>query len=296
MKQFLFVRLELILLTGVTALTGAACSGDRAPELHKQNTPLVLKKSPASQKVKLPPQPVEPDRFEIALDKAYGALSISQSAHSVEDWRLIAMQWSEAIALMKTVPARSPYKAIAQKKIVQYQQNLRYAQQQASRPILPYPDTAVAIIPAPPSPISSPFPNSVQTPPSLGGAASQGVFQAAIKNRYGGTPVIDVTFNGSEQFEMIVDTGASGTVITQQMASALRVVPVGRAKANTASDRNVEFAIGNINSIEVGGAVVKNVSVAIAPTANLDLGLLGQDFFGSYDVTIKRDVVEFRPR
>ena len=95
---------------------------------------------------------------------------------------------------------------------------------------------------------------------------------------------------------MIVDTGASGTVITQQMASALGVVPVGKAKANTASDRNVEFAIGYIKSIEVGGAVIHNISVAIAPSADLEMGLLGQDFFSNYDVTIKRDVVEFRTR
>lgn len=122
------------------------------------------------------------------------------------------------------------------------------------------------------------------------------MFQAVIKTRHGGTPVVDVIFNGGTPFEMIVDTGASGTVITQQMAAALGVVPIGKAKANTASDRNVEFAIGNISSIEVGGAVVNNVAVAIAPTANLDLGLLGQDFFSNYDITIKRDVVEFRPR
>ncbi len=286
MKHFSPVRLKLVLLTGVIALTGAACSSFRATQ-QPQNVPVVLKKLPLEQKAKLPPQP---DHFEKALDKAYGALSISQSAQSVEDWRLIARQWSEAIALMKTIPARSPNRAIAQKKIVQYRQNLQYAQQQASRPVQPYLDTAVAIIPAPSSVIA------VKTPLLNNGAANQGVFQAAIKNRYGGTPVIDVTFNGNEQFEMIVDTGASGTVITQQMASALRVVPTSRAKANTASDRNVEFAIGNVNSIEVGGAVVKNVPVAIAPTANLDLGLLGQDFFGNYDVTIKRDVVEFRPR
>lgn len=123
---------------------------------------------------------------------------------------------------------------------------------------------------------------------------NQKVFQALIKSRTGGTPVVDVNFNGVRQFEMIVDTGASGTVITQQMASALGVVSVGKARANTASDRNVEFEIGYIDSIEVGGAVIKHVPVAIAPSAALDIGLLGQDFFSNYDVTIKRDIVEFR--
>lgn len=279
MKRVLCVRLELVLLTGILELAGTACSSFQATNLPSQNTQVVIQQLPPPAKVKLPP--VESDRFEQGLDKAYGAITITQSAQSTEDWRLIAMQWSEAISLMKTVPARSPNKAIAQKKIIQYQKNLKYAQQQAIRPIPLRPEPEeVAIVPA--------------APPEV--VASSGVFQVAIKSRKGGTPVVDVTFNGSQQFEMIVDTGASGTVITQQMAAALRVAPIGTATANTASDRNVEFFIGRVNSIAVGGAVVNNVPVAIAPTANLDIGLLGQDFFSNYDVTIKRDVVEFRTR
>ncbi len=286
MKRYLPVRLKLILLTGILALTGVACSS-RLTKLPVQNTQVAIEKSPAPPTAKSPPSPMEPDRFEMALDKAYGALTISQSAQGAEDWHLIATQWKEAISLMKTVPARSPNKAIAQKKIVQYQQNLKYAQQQAIRPVPSRPEPVVAVIPE--------VRIAVPAPPMLAVPAS-GVFQAAIKNRHGGTPVVDVIFNGGQQFEMIVDTGASGTVITQQMAAALGIVPIGRTKANTASDRNVEFAIGNVSSMEVGGAVVNNIPVAIAPTANLDLGLLGQDFFSNYDVTIKRDVVEFRPR
>jgi aspartyl protease family protein len=56
----------------------------------------------------------------------------------------------------------------------------------------------------------------------------------------------------------------------------------------------VEFDVGLVQSINVAGAVTDNVAVAIAPA--LDIGLLGQDFFGQYDVTIKEDVVEFRER
>lgn len=292
MKRFLSLRLELILLTGILGLIGTACNSFNAAKLpKKQNPQVAIEPFAIPQTAKLPPpQVVELDRFESALDKAYGALTITQSAQGAEDWRLIAAQWSEAIALMKTVPARSPYKLIAQKKIIQYQQNLKYAQQQVIRPIPPRPAPVRAIMPT-----ASIVRTPVQSPPILA-PTSSGVFQAAIKTRHGGTPVVDVTFNGSTQFEMIVDTGASGTVITQPMAAILGVVPIGKATANTASDRNVEFSIGNVNSIEVGGAVVNNVPVAIAPTANLDLGLLGQDFFSNYDVTIKRDVVEFRPR
>jgi len=292
MKRIISLRLELILLTGILGLIGTACSSFNAAKLpKKQNPQVAIEPLAMPQAAKLPPPQLEPDeRFESALDKAYGALTITQSAQGTEDWLLIAAQWSEAIALMKTVPAHSPYKLIAKKKIIQYQQNLKYAQQQVVRPIPPRSAPVRAIIPT-----ASIARTPVQPPPILA-PTSSGVFQAAIKARHGGTPVVDVTFNGSTQFEMIVDTGASGTVITQQMAAVLGVVPIGKTTANTASDRHVEFSIGNVDSIEVGGAVVNNVAVAIAPTANLDLGLLGQDFFSNYDVTIKRDVVEFRPR
>lgn len=120
-------------------------------------------------------------------------------------------------------------------------------------------------------------------------------FSAPIKRRIGGTPIIDVTFNGKQRFEMIVDTGASGTVITQRMARLLGVIAVGKAKANTASAQSVEFPIGYVNSMEAAGVKIKKVPVAIAG-AELKNGLLGHDFFGNYDITIKSDVVEFRPR
>ncbi|MGC9524350.1 MAG: retropepsin-like aspartic protease family protein [Limnospira sp.] len=121
-----------------------------------------------------------------------------------------------------------------------------------------------------------------------------GVFQAQILRRQAGIPVIQVVFNGRQPFEMMVDTGASGTVITPIMAEVLGVIPTGRGLADTPSQRGVEFEVGLVDSIEVGGATANNIAVAIAPA--LDVGLLGQDFFGEYDVTIKEDVVEFRTR
>jgi aspartyl protease family protein len=120
------------------------------------------------------------------------------------------------------------------------------------------------------------------------------VFQAQILRRQAGIPVIQVVFNGRQPFEMMVDTGASGTVITPIMAEVLGVIPTGRGLADTPSQRGVEFEVGLVDSIEVGGATANNIAVAIAPA--LDVGLLGQDFFGEYDVTIKEDVVEFRTR
>jgi|GEM_PF-1317783 aspartyl protease family protein len=139
-------------------------------------------------------------------------------------------------------------------------------------------------------PESEPLPEADAIVPSEGG-----VYQAQIIRRINGSiPVIEALFNNQQSFEMLVDTGASNTVITPIMAEFLGVIPTGRDVANTPSARGVEFDVGLVQSINVAGAVTDNVAVAIAPA--LDIGLLGQDFFGQYDVTIKEDVVEFRER
>jgi clan AA aspartic protease (TIGR02281 family) len=127
----------------------------------------------------------------------------------------------------------------------------------------------------------------------LPSAAKSGVFQAKIKRRIANIPVIDVTFNGKQQFEMMVDSGASLTVITPEMAKALGIVPKGKMRANTPNGQ-ATMDVGEVSSVQAGGLEVKNVSVAIAP--KLEIGLLGHDFFGNKDITIKEDVVEFRNR
>lgn len=121
-----------------------------------------------------------------------------------------------------------------------------------------------------------------------------GIVRVPIKYRASGTPVVDVMFNGSRTFEMLVDTGATGTVITPQMAAALAVEESGTAIVSTASARDVEMPLGIVDSIAVGGVTIRNVEVGISDA--LDLGLLGQDLLAQYDVTIRNDVIEFHTR
>lgn len=120
-----------------------------------------------------------------------------------------------------------------------------------------------------------------------------GAFQVPIKRRASGIPVIDVVFNGNQTFEMMLDTGASGTVITPKMAQALGVKQEGTARVETPNAKDVEFPIGRVASIKAGNAVINNVAVAISPT--LEIGLLGQDFVSKYEVTIKKEIIEFTP-
>lgn len=131
---------------------------------------------------------------------------------------------------------------------------------------------------------------SAQTPRK----PSHGVVTAKIKRRIAATPVIEVTFNGDRKFDMIVDTGASGTLITRQMANALRIRPTGYMQVGIADGSVVRMPVGTVRSLAVNGLTAKNLEVTIAD--RMDIGLLGHDFFGNYDLKIKRDVIEFYPR
>lgn len=113
---------------------------------------------------------------------------------------------------------------------------------------------------------------------------------ARIKRGDDLTPRIEVTFNDDYKEEMVLDTGASLTTITQDMAKTLKVKPVGEGVFILADGKKVKMPIGEVKSIEVGGAKVDNVKVAIGGGD----ALLGQNFYGDREVLIKRDVVEFR--
>jgi predicted aspartyl protease len=250
--------------------------------------------------------PATPDSYALAIARASSAFNISQSAQSKDDWYLVAERWQQAIEFMAAVPKSSKHHAEAALKLTDYRRNLAFAQQQADRPAAsgsggvvvqssqsrPSATPNGAIASASATPITA-LPPAQGTPRSGGSAGT--AFFAPIVRRAGNTPVIAVTFNGSQTYEMILDTGASGTLITPQMASSLGVRSVGETSVDTASAQGVSFSLGYVDSIEVGGAVAQNVLVAMGGPA-LELGLLGHDFFGNYDIIIRENEVEFQQR
>ncbi len=284
------MRLSLLFVTGFLATAVVACT---STPVAQQPSPIATPTATALPKAKPQSTPANrPDPFQRGLDRASSAQALGRSAQSQDDWRLASTRWQQAVDLMSAVPNSSPHYARAQRKLPEYRQNLAIARQQASRAV-PVTNPPVAIAAAPQAdPVAVNRPPD-PAPPSLSGA--EGVHRAPIVRRAGGTPVIRVTFNGGQQYEMIVDTGASGTLITQPMAAALGVVPVGQARVNTASAQNVVFPLGYVRSIEVDGVRANNVLVAVAGS-ELPIGLLGHDFFGEFDVTIRASEVEFRRR
>ncbi|MDF5728670.1 MAG: retropepsin-like aspartic protease [Rhizonema sp. PD38] len=115
---------------------------------------------------------------------------------------------------------------------------------------------------------------------------------AIIKRRDGGCPIIDVTFDGDREEEMMLDTGASQTIINKKTADNLKVKPIGEKHFVMASGKLEKMPIGYVNSIEAGGVKVDNIEVAILDS-NKEIGLLGQNFFEKYDIIIQRDAIEF---
>ncbi len=127
-------------------------------------------------------------------------------------------------------------------------------------------------------------------------AAEASIIRVPIKYRLRGVPVVEVIFNNDYPliFDMLLDTGASMTLITQRMADALRIVPSGSCQGGVADGSFAIFNLGWVKSVAVQTAVVYNIQVAIAPRSNE--GLLGQDFLAHYNVRILENEVEFHPR
>lgn len=280
----------LMLLTGMVTVMSMACSSEKATESpnvkveSKVNASVATSGATAGAKSKIvtvkqnQAQVVVEDSYEEAKAIATRAKSIGESAQSRDDWKLVSSQWQKVMQLLKAVPTSSPNYAKAQAKLKEYQEQADYAAKQA--------DPRVKQVS-----LASKCTTKVST-----SATSGTVIRVPIKRREFGTLVIDVTLtnaNIKQTFEMMLDTGASGTAITQEMAARLKVESFAVAKVSTAAGGAL-IGVGCLDAVQVGGASLKNVPVGIPP--GLSIGLLGQDFFSRYDMTIKNNFVEFRVR
>jgi predicted aspartyl protease len=94
---------------------------------------------------------------------------------------------------------------------------------------------------------------------------------------------------------MLFDTGASKSLITLSMAASLRLIPTQIISVRIANGSVVILPVAQVKSQEIDGRFKIDVPVAVAP-AEAEFGLLGQDFYKGYDVSIKENVIEFHRR
>ncbi|MEO1636010.1 MAG: retropepsin-like aspartic protease [Cyanobacteria bacterium J06631_9] len=218
--------------------------------------------------------------YNEGINLASSADALSQSAFSPDDWGLIVSRWQRAAQQMDQVaPGTANYEE-AQAKSANYTQRAEAAQAQIAelQTVTYVPLPASARRTAPPAATSQPAATSSSSDDS------QQRVRVPIVRRLHGTPVVRVTFNGVREYEMILDTGASRTLITRPMADDLGVVTIDRMIASTASAAEVTFEVGQLSSMSLGGITLNDARVSIGET--VDVGLLGNDFFRGYDVNI----------
>lgn len=116
-----------------------------------------------------------------------------------------------------------------------------------------------------------------------------------ILRREAGVPVVSVLFNG-RPYDMLFDTGASVIVLPGRIGRELGLQSSGSMFVTTASASRVEFGVAQVASVQLGSLVMNNLDVAIDRNDTLEMGLLGQNFFSNYDLTIRQDTIEFSHR
>lgn len=267
----------LVVLSGILALSNTACQSTEPaiPGSDSTKTTVAFPSPSPSATPQPQPQPTaspvtatpKKDTYQDAIAAASGAITISESAVSRDDWSLVANRWQEAINLLKVVPTSSANSAKAKAKLTEYKRHLAVAQEKAT----PVPEK----------------PKQGDTSPKF--------FSVPVKARLAGIPVVEVTFNGKHKFDMVFDTGASGTLVTTSAAYTLQLQSVGTKQITVADGARLELPITFVPSMEVDSRLKRKVEVTVAPPS-MPIGLLGQDFFQGYDIAIKEKVIEFRKR
>lgn len=111
------------------------------------------------------------------------------------------------------------------------------------------------------------------------GEASTVVLQRGLDGHYRSEAFI----NG-KKVDVLVDTGATGVAISQQLADQLGLKSVTAIGVNTANGGSVGYIV-RLRSVKIGGIEESNVSAMIAPNLEGDV-LLGMSFLGRLDVRL----------
>jgi len=93
----------------------------------------------------------------------------------------------------------------------------------------------------------------------------------------------EALING-EKVDVLVDTGATGVAISQDVADKLNLKSIDAIRTNTANGDSVGYMV-RLKSVKLGGVDAQDVSAMIAPSLDGDV-LLGMSFLGRMDVRL----------
>jgi clan AA aspartic protease (TIGR02281 family) len=233
------------------------------------------------------------DRYQDALNTAAAARAVSETALAKEDWSLVADRWQESINQLKAVPKNSINYSLATKILPQFQQNLSHARQKAVNFKAPKASQLSSDLKN--SDLTKKISNVDQSTPVVITKVEQSAsFSLPIVAKNNNVPVVEVVINGRDRISMMLDTGASKTLLTKGVAERLKLVSAGKTKAKTANG-TAEFDIVKLDSVEFGQGKVTDLSVAVGDDS-LNYGLLGHDVYKGYDITLTEDSVLFKKR
>jgi len=90
----------------------------------------------------------------------------------------------------------------------------------------------------------------------------------------------------------MVDTGATGVAISQQVADRLGLQSRAAVRTQTANGESISY-MTRLDSIRIGGVEARDVSAMIAPGLGGDV-LLGMSFLGRMDVRLYQGTMTIR--
>lgn len=136
------------------------------------------------------------------------------------------------------------------------------------------------------------------SPEAAGKTSAQGKLTIPVQMR-GRHVIVAVTFNDTVSGNLVLDTGASQTMISKRIANDLRLYSSG-AGTRIGIGGPVTVSTATLESIKVGDADVRNMRVSIhdLPLSAFEEGLLGMDFLGRFQMSLdmEKRVLILTPR
>lgn len=116
---------------------------------------------------------------------------------------------------------------------------------------------------------------------------------------FGSASIVSATLNQSITANLLLDTGATRSVISRRMAKTLALVSIGNATIHTVGGP-ITAAVARLGSLKVGEAELKDIPVIVhdfSPDHRFE-GLLGMDFLSRYKFGLdaKRRLLVLSPR
>jgi predicted aspartyl protease len=135
-------------------------------------------------------------------------------------------------------------------------------------------------------------------PSSLPGSSARNTITVPVVMN-GSSVIVPVTLNGVRKANLVLDTGATITVVSRQIARSLALSPLGTSKVGTVGGM-VILPLARLGSLKVGDAEVQDLVVSIhdfSPDPRVE-GLLGLDFLKNFHLSLdaKRSLLLLGPR